>query len=147
MYYKITDKLSKAPKGFKLYSPLCGECTLESVNDSHVFVMSQDENLFAFDEEGRRYESGECLLFPSKDTRDWDNFYIGDELVVNDFKPFDKVVTRDGEDYEWVADFFSHYTETIDQPYATVGNVYRKECLPFNEETEKLIGTWDPYIK
>lgn len=55
-------------------------------------------------------------------------------------KPFDRVITRDTVDDIWIANIFSHinsYGECV-----TVGCVggYR-HCLPYNEETAKLIGT------
>lgn len=60
-------------------------------------------------------------------------------------KPFDRVVTRVDDDAIWTANIFSH----VDQygEYVAIGfvGVY-PYCLPYNEETAKLIGTtnnWD----
>lgn len=55
-----------------------------------------------------------------------------------EFKPFDKVVVRDTEYSTWCADLFSHIDE--DYRYACVGATW-SFCIPYNEETEKLIGT------
>lgn len=55
------------------------------------------------------------------------------------FKPFDKVVARDGEDLVWFADLFSHIDKENNR-FACVGNLWNV-CLPYNEETAKLIGT------
>lgn len=55
-----------------------------------------------------------------------------------EFKPFDKVVVRDTEYSTWYADLFSHIDE--DYRYACVGATWRF-CIPYNEETAKLIGT------
>lgn len=55
-------------------------------------------------------------------------------------KPFDRVVTRVDDDAIWTANIFSH----IDQygEYNTIGCVGGYPyCLPYNEETAKLIGT------
>ena len=57
-----------------------------------------------------------------------------------EFKPFDKVLARDTEDSTWCADFFSHIDE--DYRYACVGATW-DFCIPYNEETAKLIGTTD----
>ena len=54
------------------------------------------------------------------------------------FKPFDKVVVRNTEDSIWQADFFSHID--VDNRYACVGATW-SFCIPYNEETAKLIGT------
>lgn len=57
----------------------------------------------------------------------------------NEFKPFDKVVVRDKEDLVWFADLFSHIDKENNR-FACVGNFWNV-CLPYNEETAKLIGT------
>lgn len=55
-------------------------------------------------------------------------------------KPFDRVITRNDADDVWTANIFSHMDSHGE--YVTIacvsGYTY---CLPFNEETEKLIGT------
>lgn len=55
-------------------------------------------------------------------------------------KPFDRVITRVNNDVIWTANIFSH----IDRhgKYVTIGCIsgYR-HCIPYNEETAKLIGT------
>lgn len=55
-------------------------------------------------------------------------------------KPFERVVTRDADDDIWTANIFSHMDQYGE--YVTVACVggYR-HCLPYNEETAKLIGT------
>lgn len=55
-----------------------------------------------------------------------------------EFKPFDKVVVRDTEYSTWCADLFSHIDE--DYRYACVCATW-SFCIPYNEETAKLIGT------
>lgn len=55
-------------------------------------------------------------------------------------KPFDRVITRVDDDAIWTANIFSH----IDQygEYVTIGcESGYPYCLPYNEETAKLIGT------
>ncbi len=56
------------------------------------------------------------------------------------FKPFDRVITRLSDDSIWTANIFSH----IDQhgKYVTIGCLSGyHHCIPYNEETAKLIGT------
>lgn len=65
------------------------------------------------------------------------------KMIVNlkpniELKPFDKVVVRDTEYSTWCADLFSHIDE--DYRYACVGATW-SFCIPYNEETAKLIGT------
>ena len=59
-----------------------------------------------------------------------------------ELKPFDKVLVRDGKDEIWEpAFFFRNRPELNVYKYQTVGGKLRVYCIPFNEETEKLIGT------
>ena len=59
-----------------------------------------------------------------------------------DLKPFDKVLVRDGKDEIWEpAFFFRNMPKHNVYKYQTVGGKLRVYCIPFNEETAKLIGT------
>ena len=55
-------------------------------------------------------------------------------------KPFDKVLGRVFNDI-WYCDFFSHMNDNI---FVCIGEEW-DECLPYNEETAKLIGTINDY--
>lgn len=72
----VAEILKDCPKGTKLYSPLCGECTLDSINQSSIFLWNSNERrLFSCNKYGQYFpDEGECLLFPSKDNRDWSTF-------------------------------------------------------------------------
>ena len=59
-------------------------------------------------------------------------------------KPFDRVITRGDDDSIWTANIFSH----IDRygKYVTIGCISGyHHCIPYNEETVKLIGTTDEW--
>ena len=59
-----------------------------------------------------------------------------------ELKPFDKVLVRDGKDEIWKpAFFFRNRPELNVYKYQTVDEKLRVYCIPFNEETAKLIGT------
>lgn len=73
----IAEILKDCPKGTKLYSPLCGECKLDTVTCKSILVESTNFKTLDFNEDGTYYEGyddAECLLFPSKDQRDWSKF-------------------------------------------------------------------------
>lgn len=87
--------------------------------------------------------NGECTLFPSKEKRDWTKFkaswYKNEKFDPKTLKPFDKVIVRNGE--EWQCDFFSHMSG---------GEIFNKRCIgfgdktiviPYNNETKHLVGT------
>lgn len=55
-----------------------------------------------------------------------------------ELKPFDKVVVRCSEADRWSIDFFSY---KVHNGYICTGDAWFGYCLPYNEETSKLIGT------
>ena len=71
----IVEIVDKLPIGTKLYSTICGECTIKKIYKGLGFdVISKDGTTYNFSYDGRFDLNGECLLFPSKDNRDWNNF-------------------------------------------------------------------------
>ena len=73
----------------------------------------------------------ECLLFPSKDNRDWSKFKPKKERFdPKTLKPFDKVLVRVDDDRLWVAILFSHIEMW-------------KQQIPYNDKTAHLVGTTD----
>lgn len=89
----IAEILKDSPKGTKLYSSACGKCKLEEVDDKS-FKISFYNSKFGFmnggegylDKNGKLYDDGECIVFPSKEMRDWSKFAWkkGDILVNRD---------------------------------------------------------------
>lgn len=134
----ITKILKFFPVGTVLYSPICGDCMLTSVNDEVIEVTTCDKEL-TFDKYGRfQYDQGECLLFLARNKRSWK--YI--KAPVCQFNPFDKVIVR-SYDLPWTIDFFSYYDESGDSDghhYVCLGG-YNTQCLPCNDVTIKLVGT------
>lgn len=59
------------------------------------------------------------------------------------FKPFDKILVRDSNQSNWKVGIFSHYDEKSNT-YVCVGSSYI-HCIPYNEETQHLIGTCKSY--
>lgn len=89
----IVEILKDKPQGTKLYSSACGKCKLEEVDDKS-FKISFYNSKFGFmnggegylDKNGKLYDDGECVVFPSKEMRDWRKFAWkkGDVLVSKD---------------------------------------------------------------
>lgn len=84
----IAEKLKHCKKDTKLYHLLFGEVKFDSINnkDKYIKIIIIDENnnksTFCVNFNGiydLSYPNGECLLFPSKDNRDWNNFQILEE--------------------------------------------------------------------
>lgn len=150
----LVEILKDCPKGTKLYSTIFGDvefvkvCQNNSVVFPIVFKLS-DNSLNSVTTDGRLYEefNSECILFPSKDQRDWSKFiapwYKKKRFNPESLKPFDKVLVRDDKfSTYWRCAFFSHKREEERTPYkyaATYGSY--KFCIPYNKETEHLVGT------
>lgn len=88
----IAEILKDKPKGTKLYSSACGKCELKEADDKSFKIsfyssksgfMNGGEG--TFDKNGNLYDDGECIVFPSKEMRDWSKFAWkkGDVLVSN----------------------------------------------------------------
>lgn len=75
----IAEILKDSPKGTKLYSPLYGECEFNRIYEREgkkcVEIRFNTKKIY-LNEYGRYFYSskGECLLFPSRDQRDWAKF-------------------------------------------------------------------------
>ena len=72
----IAEILRNKPHGVKLYSPIFGECTYCYIQceTSDICVKRQYNVMSYFNSEGLYHTAGECLLFPSKEMRDWEKF-------------------------------------------------------------------------
>ena len=73
----IAEILKDCPTGTKLYSPICGECELFYINEDKGLIETKLKcgRIIVFQIDGRVFDGiGECLLFPSKDNRDWNTF-------------------------------------------------------------------------
>ena len=83
----IAEILKDKPRGIKLYSLTYGDCFYqEYTGDFGIECQSQNGVQFNLDEYGKYCIDGECIIFPSKDMRDWHKFAWkeGDVLVSND---------------------------------------------------------------
>ena len=71
----IVEIVNKLPIGAKLYSTICGECTIKKIYTGLGFdVISKDGTTYNFSYDGRFDLNGECCIFPSKENRDWNTF-------------------------------------------------------------------------
>ena len=74
----IAEILKDKPQGTKLYSPICGECKLSYIEseklEPQISTESDAFGVFYFWDDGKAYNEGECLLFPSDKMRDWAKF-------------------------------------------------------------------------
>lgn len=74
----IAELLKDCPKGMELYSPLCGKCIFDRLNMGTIICKKQNTQEITFTSEGYYmlpvFDNCECMIFPSKDQRDWSKF-------------------------------------------------------------------------
>ncbi len=138
----IVEILKKCPKGMKLYSPSWGEVKLVSWNYSKEYPicckMNEIENaLFLSDGRCIADPDAECMLFPSKDQRDWKQFVVPDLKPERQIKSFERVLSRHNDYGSWRCNIFSHIDK--DGHYVCVDG-FVAQCIPY-KGNEKLLGT------
>lgn len=141
----LVEILKDCPVGTKLYSTIHGEVVFTCVRDHNVdypIGVSYIDDETGYTRDGRfdkRYD-GECVLFPSKDQRDWSKFKVpAEKFDYSSLHSYDRVLVRDSDDLSWRCNLLSHRSG------------YRVYCLgtswvqmiPFNDETKHLVGTTD----
>ena len=105
-----------------------GEVKLESVSDN-IIEVGIEGAASTFYKDGRYYRSysnGECLLFPSKDKRDWDNVcFLKDKAPV--------MVSDDG--YDWRLRNFrdNHTAYLLDEGGNIVTYCYWSYVVPIDK--------------
>ena len=143
----LTKILKNCPRGFKLYSAVHGEVTFFSiVNDTYpICVLTKNNNDSEyFSSDGKLYTSyGECVLFPSKEQRDWSKFTAPwlekEKFDLKTLNPFDKIIARIDKYGFWCCELFSFIEE--DTNLIKGCGAYYKYCVPYNDDTKYLIGT------
>ena len=145
----LVEILKDCPKGTKLYSLIYGYVELERIsndeNDKYpIFIRLHDNTIDDVAKDGRYIGiyDGECVLFPSKDQRDWSKFKPKQpKFDPKTLNTFDKVLTRYSKSGNWLVQLFSHTIEgELNYPYLCINNSY-KYCIPYNDDTKHLVGT------
>ena len=150
----LTKILKNCPKGFKLYSLVHGEVTFLGISEvSNIYSINVKVDglgvSYTFDGKIHHHYGGECVLFPSKEQRDWSKFTAPwlkkERFDPKTLKPFDRVLSKfDGGC--WSANLFSHIEERNNEycaPFSVCNGSLVKFCIPYNEETKHLVGTSD----
>lgn len=146
----LVEILKYCPKGTKLYSPIYGDVELIKVrqhsnnSDYQIEIRLSNNSTDDLTIDGRLYEEfdGECMLFPSKEQRDWSKFKPKQpKFDPKTLQPFNKVLTRNNKLEVWAVQLFSHIIEgELHYPYYCINNSY-KYCIPYNDITKHLVGT------
>ena len=140
----LVEILKDAPKGTKLYSPICGECELYNINTyTNIIICAiKDDDDFStliFDSKGRYFgfsDSGEYMLFPSKDNRDWSTFDV--PWKHKHFEPFQKVLVASGVSELWEPDIYGYYDNKRKRHICMIHSAYDNDIIPYEENEDKL---------
>ena len=153
----LTKILKNCPKGFKLYSLLHGEVSFRGIDETtDVYSISYDYPIigcigmatseFYLTRNGtysNNYD-GECILFPSRDQRDWSKFtapwYKKGKFDPKTLKPFDRVIVRNFKTIKWRCEHFSYFDGGNYNPCIASCCSYAF-CIPYNDDTKHLVGT------
>lgn len=147
----LTKILKNCPKGTKFYSPVWGEVSFYKIHEEELYIIeiSTINGYKYLTKEGYyiNVDGAECVLFPSKEQRDWSKFtapwYKKEKFDPKTLQPFDKVLVRDDYDDVWCCRHFSHIRNQYKEyKYATTSSFY-KCCIPYNDETKHLLDTTD----
>lgn len=109
----IAEILKDCPKGMELYSPIYGEVELLKVNSNDTYpiiITIGIDCTGTFTSDGRLYEqfhSAECILFPSREMRDWTNFFKRGDVVIK--KGGGMAAVFDG----WANDTYTEFNTTV----------------------------------
>ena len=88
----IAEKLKFCPKDTKLYCTVYGDCLFKGISSSGIWLFVENNNtsiphVINLYSDGSLNNNGECLLFPSKENRDWSTFLTpfkdGDIIILD----------------------------------------------------------------
>ena len=149
----LVEILKDCPEGTKLYSTTYGDVELIRVNQNDdvyypIEIKLSDDSINSVTTDGRlcEYYNGECVLFPSKEQRDWSKFNPKKpKFDPKTFQPFDKVLIKRGtESYHlWFPDFISLPPNDVDETILCMNTDDVVMVIPYNEETKNLVDTND----
>lgn len=144
----LYEILKNCPKGTTLYSTVLGNVSLKDVIADAIYpiiVKCKDGLIESFTTDGKTFEDfdGECVLFPSKEQRDWSKFtaswYKKEKFDPNTLNPFDKVLIRQTDTSIWRCAHFSHINNINNRICVTYAVC--SYCIPYNDDTKHLVGT------
>ena len=152
----LTKILKDCPKGTKFYTSIWGEVTfIEIKKDQNcLYPICIDTNTSSIctnlTKDGRyliNRTGTECILFPSKEQRDWSKFtaplYKKEKFDPKTLNVFDKVLAKMSNEYycTWFADFVAEPSHEKNETPLILGAKEADMVIPYNDETKHLVGT------
>ena len=147
----LCEILKNCPEGTELWSDNYGIVKFVNVGtewDTPIRVKPTNGFIARYTEEGwcdKRFPAN-CLLWPSKDCRDWSKFTAPwlkkERFDPKTLSPFDRVLARNHGSHRWTCDLFSDIIDGNECMYHCIGSYYRY-CIPYNDDTKHLVDTKD----
>ena len=149
----LTKILKNCPKGTIFWSDNYGEVRFKCIDKSYkytlkypILVERTDGHNEAYTKEGwcDIYFPASCLLWPSKDCRDWSKFnapwYKKERFDPKTLKEFDRILGWNPGTYKWECNLFSNINDCAEFNFKCFGVSY-KYCIPYNDDTKHIVGT------
>lgn len=146
----IAEILKDAPKGTKLWSPMLGDCYFEEYQEREStypirvrFINHHKEidyRNFSIYGKAVEVDSAECVLFPSKENRDWTKFKT--PWKHKHFEPYQKVlITIETESkIIWYPAIYAYYNDDKNMHQLLYGGVRKdNEIIPYEGNENKLL--------
>lgn len=153
----IAEILRDCPKGTKLYSSIYGNVILDKVLEHAEYpIVINDEKSCQklLSKEGlylNDYPDAECLLFPSREMRDWRKFFKSGDVVVSKYGTKAGVFDKWSDDnYTSFLTSFSIYKDgTVYESHICSTNKFHKadegQRAFFIKQAEKILkGKYNP---
>ena len=145
----LTKILENCPEGWEFWSDNFGKVKFKYIDkswDSPIFVKRTDGYITYYTKEGWCNIDcpANCLLWPSKDCRDWSKFnapwYKKEKFDPKTLKEFDRILGWNPGTYKWECNLFSNINDCAEFNFKCFGVSY-KYCIPYNDDTKHLVGT------
>ena len=141
----LVEILKDCPKGTKLYSTIHGEVKFDGIGNSGAYRVefkTEQGGFACVTSDGRHLNchDGECILFPSKDQRDWSKFKVNKpKFDPKTLQAFDRIIALMSKQGLWCCELFSFIQERTNLIRGC--GAYYKYCVPYNDDTKHLVGT------
>ena len=142
----IAEILKDKKNGLRLYSPIFGKCTFccvhEDTNDICVKIHNGVKEFF--DSKGLYYNTGEVMLFPSKEMRDWSKFFKkGDVLFYIDGSKCNVIFDKFDDD-KYTSFIGKHYLESYgkDGELQDYEEIHFGSTVKYTKESEEAAQTY-----
>ncbi|MBO5172057.1 MAG: hypothetical protein J6B83_03270 [Bacteroidaceae bacterium] len=156
----IAEILKDQREGLPLWSPAYGNVELKKATDTGVIIRTKC-GYFLLNVYGKIYAKGECMLFPSKEQRNWDKFWPyedGDVLYVKTKADEHVFIYKDKIEENHVCRYvnLNHRGKLLKDPdgyvcyksnIMTIRYATKEEIEALHTAIEKEGKIWDPVKK